>query len=177
MKGREIAAIPDAFDDFRNLVTDFCLYIGQTVKSPSELAEMMAAKARMLQSVMEKALTGDEKNEQDSTLKDQMLAFKKILIHDIKPSEFADIYAQTIAYGMFAARLHDRSLQDFSRQEAAELIPKTNPFLRSLFSYIAGPDIDERIVWIVDALADVFRAADVAQLMENFGSADQKLIR
>ncbi|MGE0083348.1 MAG: type ISP restriction/modification enzyme [Desulfococcaceae bacterium] len=174
VKGREIVPVSKAFDDFKNLVTDFCLYIGQTIKSPAKLAEMMAAKARMLQSVMEKALTGDEKSDADSSLKDQMLAFKKILIHDIKPSEFADIYAQTIAYGMFAARLHDRTLQDFSRQEAAELIPKSNPFLRSLFGYIAGPDIDERIVWIVDALADVFRAADVAELMKDFGTAAQK---
>lgn len=70
-----------------------------------------------------------------------MKAFKDILIHDIIIKEFADIYAQTIAYGMFAARLHDPTLENFARQEAAELIPKSNPFLRKLFGYIAGPDI------------------------------------
>ena len=63
-----------------------------------------------------------------------------MLIHDITPKQFADIYAQTIAYGMFAARLHDPTLEDFNRKEAAELIPKTNPFLRKLFQYIAGYD-------------------------------------
>ncbi len=57
---------------------------------------------------------------------------------------------------MFAARLHDTTLEDFSRQEAAELIPKSNPFLRKLFGYVAGPDIDERIKRTVDNLADVF---------------------
>jgi hypothetical protein len=46
----------------------------------------------------------------NSTLKDQMNAFKQILIHDITPKGFADVYAQTIAYGMFAARLHDPTL-------------------------------------------------------------------
>ena len=69
------------------------------------------------------------KNE-DNTLKDQFEAFKKILIHDITPKDFADVYAQTIAYGMFAARLHDSNLKTFDRQKAAELIPKSNPFLR-----------------------------------------------
>jgi predicted helicase len=78
-----------------------------------------------------------------------------------------------IAYGMFAARFHDKTLETFSRQEAAELIPKSNPFLRSLFSYIAGPDIDDRIKWIVESLAEIFRSADVASLLKDFGKATQ----
>ena len=93
---------------------------------------------KLLRDVIENALNSDEENSEDSTLKEQMLAFKDILIHDITPKGFADVYAQTIAYGMFAARLHDPSIESFSRQEAAELIPKTNPFLRKLFGYIAG---------------------------------------
>ena len=129
----------------------------------------MAGKARLLSEIIEKSLTSDEANQEDSTLKDQMLAFKEILIHDITPQGFADVYAQTIAYGMFAARLHDPTLGTFSRQEAAELIPKSNPFLRKLFGYIAGPDIDDRIKWIVDSLADIFLACNVEEILKNFG--------
>jgi len=87
---------------------------------------------------------------------------------------FADIYAQTLAYGMFAARLHDPTLEDFSRQEAAELIPKSNPFLRRLFGYVAGADIDERIKTTVDNLADVYRATDVKDLLKDFGKSTQQ---
>ncbi|MFH1320496.1 MAG: type ISP restriction/modification enzyme, partial [Bacteroidota bacterium] len=170
----ELIANQAEWNKFENLIKDFCTHISQTIRSASKLAKMMAGKARMLSQVIENALTSDEKNEADSTLKEQMTAFKNILIHDIKPKEFADIYAQTIAYGMFAARLHDHTLENFSRQEAAELIPKTNPFLRRLFGYIAGPDIDDRIKWIVDDLADIFRATDVADLLKNFGKITQK---
>lgn len=164
----------DNFDSFTRLIKDFCSHIGQTIKSSSKLSKMMANKARLLSEVIEKALTSDEDNFEDSTLKEQMNAFKEILIHDITPKDFADIYAQTIAYGMFAARLHDPTLNDFSRQEAAELIPKSNPFLRKLFQYIAGYDLDDRIVWIVDALADIFRATDVKALLNNFGKSTQQ---
>jgi predicted helicase len=132
---------------------------------------MMAGKARMLANVIENSLNSDVENQENSTLKEQMNAFKEILIHDITPKEFSDVYAQTIAYGMFAARLYDESLDSFSRQEAAELIPKSNPFLRKLFQYIAGYDLDDRITWIVDALADIFRAADVNAILKNFGKA------
>jgi predicted helicase len=166
-----IRPLPENFEQFINLICDFCTFIGQTVKSPKKLAEMMAAKARLLQTILEQAVTADETAQADSSLQDQYHSFKNILIHDLEPKGFADIYAQTLAYGMFAARLHDTTLDDFSRQEAAELIPKTNPFLRRLFGYIAGPDIDDRIKPTVDNLADVFRATNVEQLLKNFGKS------
>ncbi|TAF73076.1 MAG: DNA methyltransferase [Bacteroidetes bacterium] len=163
-----IIALPQNFATFENLIKDFCSHIGQTIKSSKKLAEMMAGKARLLSDIIEKALTTDETNKEDSTLKDQMNAFKNILIHDITAKGFADVYAQTIAYGMFAARLHDATLPTFSRQEAAELIPKSNPFLRKLFGYIAGPDIDDRIKWVVDSLVEIFLACNVKQILKNY---------
>ncbi len=168
-----IKPLSENFSTFENLIKDFCTHIGQTIKSPKKLAEMMAGKARLLSEVIEKALNSDEINQENSTLKDQLEAFKQVLIHDIDAKGFADVYAQTIAYGMFAARFHDPTLQTFSRQEAAELIPKSNPFLRRLFGYIAGPDIDDRIKWIVDSLAEIFLACDVAELLRDFGKSTQ----
>lgn len=166
-----IKPLTENFSTFENLIKDFCTHIGQTIKSSKKLAEMMAGKARLLSDVIGKALTSDEIKEENSTLKEQMVAFKQILIHDITPEGFADVYAQTIAYGMFAARLHDPTLPTFSRQEAAELIPKSNPFLRKLFGYIAGPDIDDRIKWIVDSLVDIFLACNVEELLKNYGKS------
>ena len=167
----EIKPIPENFAGFEHFIKDFCTHIGQTIKSSKKLAEMMAGKARLLSDVIEKALNSDEEHSEDSTLKEQMLAFKDILIHDITAKGFADVYAQTIAYGMFAARLHDPTLPTFSRQEAAELIPKSNPFLRKLFGYIAGPDIDDRIKWIVDSLVEIFLACNVEEILKNYGKS------
>jgi hypothetical protein len=118
-----IKPLTENFGNFENLIKDFCVHVGQTIKSSKKLAGMMAGKARLLSDIIEKSLTSDEINQENSTLKEQMLAFKEILIHDITPQGFADVYAQTIAYGMFAARLHDPTLENFSRQEAADLIP------------------------------------------------------
>lgn len=173
IKNGKIVPIASNFSVFIDLIKNFCLFQGQTIKSSSKLAEMMAKKARMLENIIEKAIQEDIEANATSSIRDQMDAFRKILIHDIKPKQFADIYAQTIAYGMFAARFHDKTLETFSRQEAAELIPKSNPFLRSLFSYIAGPEIDDRIKWIVESLAEIFRAADVGFLLKDFGKATQ----
>lgn len=166
-----IKSVRENFESFENFLTDFCRLGGQTIKSPKKLAEMMAAKAKLLAEIIEKAVTNDGNLKEDSTLNDQMEAFREILIHDITPRGFADVYAQTIAYGMFAARLHDPSIESFTRQEASELIPRSNPFLRRLFGYIAGPDIDDRIRWIVDNLAEVFLACDVHELLKDYGKS------
>ncbi len=166
-----IKPLPENFSGFTIFIKSFTAYAGQTIKGSKKLAMMMADKAKLLAIIIEKALAGDELNQQNSTLKDQLTAFKQILIHDITAKGFADVYAQTIAYGMFAARLHDPTLPTFSRQEAAELIPKSNPFLRKLFGYIAGPDIDDRIKWIVDDLTEIFLACNVEEILANFGKA------
>ncbi|NOZ35661.1 MAG: N-6 DNA methylase [Chlorobi bacterium] len=168
-----IKPLTENFAQFENLIKNFCSFIGQTIKSSKKLAEMMAAKARLLQNILERAVSSDEQTEENTSLREQYKTFKNILIHDLTPKTFADIYAQTLAYGMFAARLHDKTLDDFSRQEAAELIPKSNPFLRKLFGYVAGPDIDERIVRTVDNLANVFLATNVEELLKNFGKSTQ----
>jgi hypothetical protein len=169
----QLTPLPENFQEFENLIANFCSFTGQTIKSAKKLAEMMAAKARLLQNILENATTSDEEMQENTSLQGQYKTFKDILIHDLTPKSFADIYAQTLAYGMFAARLHDPTLEDFSRQEAAELIPKSNPFLRKLFGYVAGFDIDERIKTTVDNLADVFRATNVEELLKNFGKTTQ----
>ena len=173
IESNSVKPITENFQQFENLIRNFCTYIGQTIKSSKKLAEMMAAKAKLLQNILENAITSDEETQENTSLREQYKTFKQVLINELTPKEFADIYSQTLAYGMFAARLHDITLDDFSRQEAAELIPKSNPFLRKLFGYIAGPDIDERIKRTVDNLADVFRATNVEELLKNFGKSTQ----
>lgn len=169
----KVKPLPENYDKFDNLIQDFCSFVSQTIKSSKKLAELMAAKARLLQNILEQAVDSDEQTQANTSIKAQYETFKDILIHDLDPKGFADIYAQTLAYGMFAARLNDDTIDTFSRQEAAELIPKSNPFLRKLFGYVAGPDIDERIKPTVENLAEVFRHTNVEELLKNFGKSTQ----
>ena len=163
----DIRPRPDRYQTLENLLRDFIARRPQTIASPRELAERMAGKAILIKDVLGRTLADDENLQ--SELAAQFHAFRENLIHDITAEDFADIYAETVAYGMFAARLHDRTRDTFSRREALELLPKSNPFLRSLFTYVAGYDLDDRIAWIIDDLARVFRACDVAGLMDGFG--------
>ena len=164
--GANIISKSENFQTLIDLIKDFYTVKTATVKSTLKLAELMAGKARLIADVIKNAL---EEQSENKSLYDQLESFRKILIRTMTEQEFADIYAQTVAYGMFVARLHDRTLDKFTRQEAATLIPKTVPFLRKMFDYIAGNDIDERIVWTVDSLAEIFSYTDIADILKDFG--------
>jgi len=163
-----IVPLEENYDLFVNNILNFTSFVSQSITSPSKLAKLMAGKARLLENVIEKAILSDEETDANNSLRNQLEVFKANLIHDITAESFADIYAQTIAYGLFAARLHDDTLEDFSRQEAVYLIPKSNPFLRGLFNYISGAECDDRLIWIIDSLAEIFLATNISKLLEGF---------
>ena len=169
VKGDKIVAINENEEKFLNLIEHVGNNAIQRITSASGLAKLMAGKARLLESIIEQAMNDDTESYANDNLRGQYQAFKDVLIQELKPSDFADIYAQTIAYGMFAARLHDDTPEDFSREEAAKLIPKTNPFLRQIFNNLAGNDLDERIAWVVDDLVTVFLASDLQKIMKAYG--------
>ena len=169
IKGNKIALIDTNVPMFLELAAHLAESMPQKITSSTKLAQMMAAKARLLAEVIEKTLETD--SEKTGELAGQWKSFQRVLIHDLTERQFADIYAQTICYGMFAARLHDDTPDTFSREEAATLIPKTNPFLRKVFQNVAAFDVDTSIAWIVDDLAETFRVTDMPKVMKNFGKA------
>ncbi|MDR2490481.1 MAG: hypothetical protein LBD20_03655, partial [Spirochaetaceae bacterium] len=155
---------------FLELVDQFTKYSGKTISNSEQLAKTMAEKAKLLAEIITNALNSKADND---TLSGQYAGFKKILIHNLEVSEFADIYAQTLAYGLFAARLNQKDNQQFTRYLAPHLIPQSNPFLRKFFNYVAGINLDSRIIWIVDALADLFNCVSIADIQKEFGKAAQ----
>jgi len=166
-------ARPDSFALLENRLRDFAHVTPLSITSSKRLAEMMAGKAAIIKDIMGRALVADMKAKEAgkpaTDLIGQYEAFKANLIHDITVDEFADIYAETIAYGLFAARLHDETPATFTRGEALDLLPKSNPFLRELFIYIAGPNLDERLRRVIDELCNVFCATNMEQVLRHFG--------
>lgn len=162
----------EAVPRFISIIEHLKMLRPQEISQPKKLSQIMASKARMLADAIEKVLAND--TFQTGSFWNKLRAFKEVLNNDLNEKRFADLYAQTIAYGLFAARLHDTSPNDFSRQEAAELIPKTNPFLRQIFQQLAGYDINDSIAWIVDDLVNVFASVNVEKLRKNFGKEQQR---
>ena len=95
---------PDQFDALEDLLRDFVAQLPQSITSPKTLAEMMAGKASIIKDVvgMRSPTTRSSRGPWRS-----IQELSQHLLPNLTPGEFADIYAETITYGMFAARLHD----------------------------------------------------------------------
>lgn len=167
----KILAQPENFALLGSLLENFVSKQSITIRSPIQLAQKMAEKSRLLKEIVFNTLESDEVSRD---LSDQYEAFKEDLISDLTHDEFSDIYAQTIAYGLFTARFYDPTLPTFSRDEARSLLPKSNPFLRKFFDHVAGIDMEKRVVWVIDDLIQLFSYVDVREILADFGKSTKQ---
>jgi predicted helicase len=167
IKAKKIIPIDGRDESLVSLLKEFITTEdARTVKSAKELAKRMANLAKIIREIILNALNLPESTQLHETMK----SFADVLIHDMSEDQFADMYAQTISYGMFAARVnHNIGKSKFERMTAGYDLPKTNPFLRQLFNTIAGPDLDESITWAVDELANLLHHADMEGILKDFG--------
>src|SRR3989344_2443117 len=129
LKNGNISANESSFQLLEDTIKDFIKESKEPIKSGSILAKVMAGKARRIRDNVKKFLA-DENNAKNENLLSVYEVIKKLLLSDLDKNKFADMYAQTIVYGLFVARYYDKSSDDFSRGEARDLVPASNPFLR-----------------------------------------------
>lgn len=170
LKNRTIAPIPENYEHAAKTLLDFTQSQKEPIRSGKHLAKIMGGRAqRIRDNVRQFMVTQSEKN---AELIHVYKTIKKLLVHDLTTDQFADMYAQTLVYGLFVARYYDETKKDFSRQEARDLIPKSNPLLQHFFDHIVGPNFDKRLEYIVNELCEIFSHADVQELMKEYFKVD-----
>ena len=155
-------------DELHELLAGFLGHCPPPITRAKDLAERLARPTHMIRDIIASAL--DQGGASD-VLRGLHKAFADVLVPSIANDAFADMFAQTLAYGLFAARVnHDSTQGKFQRLSAATEIPRTNPFLRSLFAQITGPTLDdEPFVGFVDDLVQLLAECDMESILTDFG--------
>lgn len=149
-----------------DMLRRFALQSAQSVNSAQALAERLADSAQLIAHFIENELKSDNPT---ANLTNQMQAFHRTLLPDLDEAKFADMFAQTLVYGLFAARMnHAGSPAQFSLGGAAQEIPQTNPFLRRLF-YHNSFDLGSRLIWLVEGVVEILRHTDIDSILDHFG--------
>ena len=150
------------------LAREFEAFLSQTpekITSGLRLAQIMGGRARRIRdNVIEYLHSEESRNNELFRIYEMM---KKLLVHDLETEKFADMYAQTLVYGLFVARYSDSTSQDFTRNEARDLVPRSNPFLLQFFDHIVGPNFDTRLAYIVDELCEIFSVSNVQEIVHR----------
>ena len=160
-----ITPFPNNYEYLAKTLVDFSQSHKEPIRSGKHLAKIMGGKGQRIRDNIREIFVLQQAK--STELMSVYETLKKLLVHDLTVDAFADMYAQTLVYGLFVARFYDTSLESFSRQEARELIPASNPFLGHFFDHISGRSFEKRLSYIVDELCEVFSHANVADLMQK----------
>ena len=175
IKDRTITPISKNYEHVTKTLLDFTQSQKEPIRSGKHLSKIMGGRAqRIRDNVRQFLVTQSDKNAELVRLYE---TFKKLLVHDLTTDAFADMYAQTLVYGLFVARYNDETKKDFSRQEARDLIPKSNPLLQHFFDHITGLNFDKRLEYIVNELCEIFSHADVQELMKDYFNKSSKEVK
>ncbi len=116
----------------------------EVITTSKELAVRLAALAGDIRARANQLLDAETDK---GPMRTMLEAFRKNLIHDLDEDGFADMFAQTICYGMLAARI-SRPVGIIA-DNLADMVPKTNPFLKELFAnFLNIGGRDKRQGWI-----------------------------
>jgi predicted helicase len=164
---QKLKTIPPAehTDEFLALLERFFQFSLPTKFTAESLAKELATRTRFLRDQVIKEELRETSNAGAKKILGFYEAFQKHLIFNLKPDEFADLYAQTITYGLFAART--RANGAFNRILAYDLIPKTIGILRDIFHFVSF-DPPEQLQATVDDIAEVLAVADVRNILHQY---------
>jgi len=152
--------------EFFNLLDKFFSFSLPKVYSAKTLAIELAKRTRFFRD----EIVAEQLEEEEKAGKGFVLgfyeAFRKYLIHGLLKEEFADLYSQTITYGLFVART--RSENGFNRKLAYDSIPHNIGILRDVFKFISLGDLPQQMEWIIDDISEVLAVTDVKEILHKY---------
>ncbi|MDY7005999.1 MAG: type ISP restriction/modification enzyme [Cyanobacteriota bacterium] len=173
LKNNKITA-NDNLEKTAELIQSFLSYQEKVINNYNDLAQQMANKTKVIRYSIEEALKIENETGELTELKQ---VFQDLLLPDLDNKSFADMYAQTITYGLFTARVghaQNPGNSNFSRQTASIYISDKIPFLQGLFSTVIATDIVSKINWAIEILIEVLAKVDIGNILENFGRETRK---
>ncbi|MGQ9922212.1 MAG: N-6 DNA methylase, partial [Desulfobacca sp.] len=150
----------------QQLLTQFLACQIPDIGTAQDLALRLAGLAHLLR---EAAVATLHTEAETGTLNGWRAAFEQTLLPNLAAAEFADMYAQTLTYGLFAAKVTVGAGQPLQRDTAAGLLPATNPFLQRLFYHLAGPEVPATVAWAIDDMVTLLNATDWEAVRSDFG--------
>ncbi|HEX9917449.1 MAG TPA: N-6 DNA methylase [candidate division Zixibacteria bacterium] len=158
--------IAERESEFFDLLEKFFSFSLPKVYDAKDLAIELAKRTRFLKDeVIAQELKEEEKNGKGFIL-GFYEAFRQYLIAGLTKEEFADLYSQTITYGLFAART--RSENGFNRKLAYDNIPRTIGILRDVFKFISLEDLPQQMEWIIDDISEILANTDVKKILQQY---------
>jgi Type ISP C-terminal specificity domain/N-6 DNA Methylase len=178
LAARSVTARPDRAQAVAALIDGFLSVPPAGIGRAQDLATALAVRARLLRDALTEELVRQEKAHQQGKLFGLLQAFRTQVFHDLALKDFADAFAQTLAYGLFLAKLNAGAGQVVRLDNAQRFIPGAFALIRELVDFLDQldhPDYDG-MRWIVDEILSIVNGLDLAAIHEDLSFRQRKAI-
>ncbi len=160
IKNRKIVGTQKKQAEWENLISNFLKEPAIGAGTPDDMATYLSERTRWMKDIV-------LKNYDNAELGQQRENIRKYLLPNIQKEDFSDMFSQTLSYGLFTARCFDNQgiNKSFTRHNANEHIPPSNPFLQHLFHFITGPDLPNELGVLLDDICSLLGNSDMTEVM------------
>ena len=153
-------------DELATLLDRYFSFSLPAITDPKSLANALAKRTRFLRDEIITTQLAEEEMQGKKVLLSFWESFKTLLINNLTIEQFADLYAQTLTYGIFAART--RSEGEFNRELIYKYIPGTLGILKNIFKFISLEEPPKALAVLIDDIADILCNTDIQKILHRF---------
>jgi len=167
----------DRVDAVKKLLEGFFSTAPEGIGRAQQLALELATRSRLLNDYLGKELVRQERQHKEGRLYGLFQIFRDQVFHELKLNEFADAFAQMLAYGLFLARLNSDS-GPITLHNAREYVPVSFRLIRELVDFLTELEKDEYrdVRWVVEEVLSIVNGLDLPAIHEDLSFRQRKAI-
>ena len=179
LEDRKAPLRPERVADVEALIRNFFSQAVTGISRAKALAEALAVRSQLLRDFLGDELVRQKDAKEGGQLFGLYGAFQKQVSHEITLAEFADAFAQTLAYGLFLAKLNDAANEEITLANAKSFIPQSVGLIRELVGFLDNLDRTEYadVAWVVEEILSIINGLKLAELLEDLSFRNRKAKR
>ncbi len=178
LETRRIHVRPERAEAVASLLQGFLSVAPEGIGSSRDLAQALATRSRLLRDELTRELIRQEKEHREGKLYGLYAVFRDQVFHELTLQEFADAFAQMLAYGLFLARLNAPAETVVTLRNARNHIPGSFRLIRELVDFLEElekPEYDATR-WIVEEILSIVNGLDLAAIHEDLSFRQRRAI-
>lgn len=176
LEARQLRVDPARAEAVEKLLSAFFSSPPEGLKSAQKLALALATRSKLLRDYLTEELLRQSKAGQEGRLHALYDVFRTQVFHELTVKEFADAFAQMLAYGLFLAKLNAADDQVIRLDNVRRFIPGSFRLIRELVRFLEEmqeAEYDEAR-WVVDEILSIVNGLAIADIRDDLSFRQRK---
>jgi N-6 DNA Methylase len=177
LENRKFRLRDDRVEAVRKLLHGFFSTAPEGIGDSERLALALATRSKLLRDYLGEELVRQQKEHTEGRLYGLFQIFRDQVFHELTLKEFADAFAQMLAYGLFLARLNSDS-KPVTLHNAREYVPGSFRLIRELVDFLSELEKDEyrEVRWVVEEVLSIVNGLNLPAIHEDLSFRQRKAI-